>query len=111
MVFSFNYEADAFFGSPQVRLQGCTFNNNTLSTLPMLLADNSNADVGDEAAFYSDSTTPKVCTYPFVAGEDPEAVPEECDNTNPKALGSIRSFETQFMAEVLTVRVSCVHLS
>ena len=85
MVFSFNYEADAFFGSPQVRLQGCTFNNNTLSTLPMLLADNSNADVGDEAAFYSDSPSPFVCTN---EGGNASTQPA-CVNSSPLTLAEV----------------------
>ena len=32
-------EASAFTGSPQVRLEGCTFSNNTPSALLTLLAD------------------------------------------------------------------------
>ena len=56
-------EAETFFGSPQVTLEGCTISKNTPSTLPTLLADNREGDVGDEALFYSDSPSPSVCTY------------------------------------------------
>ena len=56
--------AGAFLGSPQVRLEGCTFSNNTPSTLPTLLADHREADVGDEAVFYSDSPSCLLYTSP-----------------------------------------------
>ena len=56
-------QAYALSGSPQVRLGGCTFSSNTPSTLPTLLADNREAEFGDEAVFYSDSSSPSVCTH------------------------------------------------
>ena len=56
-------EADAFRGSPQVRLEGCIFSSNTPSTLPTLLADNRGADVRDEAVLDSASPSPAVSTY------------------------------------------------
>ena len=67
--------ADASSGYPRVRLEGCTFSNNTPSTLPTLLANNRGADVGDEALFYSDSASPSVCTY---EGDDVSSTPPPC---------------------------------
>ena len=49
-------------GQPGVRLERCTFSNNTPSTLPTLLADNRYVEF-PEAVFYSDTSTPPVCTY------------------------------------------------
>ena len=76
-------QADASSGSPQVRLEGCTFSNNTPSTLPTLLADNRGAVVGNEALFYSDSPSPSVCTY---EGDDETSTPPPCVDSSPLAL-------------------------
>ena len=76
-------EADASSGSPQVRLEGCTFSYNTPSTLPTLLADHREADVGDEAVFYSDSPSPSVCTY---KGDNDLSTPPPCVDSSPLAL-------------------------
>ena len=70
-------EAYASENSPQVRLEGCTFSNNTPSTLPTLLADHREAGVDDEAVFYSDSPSPALCTY---TGDHASPTPPCVDN-------------------------------
>ena len=47
----------------QVRLEGCTFENNTLNTLPTLLAENRGAPANATAAFFGDAATPAVCAF------------------------------------------------
>ena len=49
--------------SPQVRLQGCTFSNNTPPTLLTLLADNRKPNGLVGAVFYSDNVSPPICSY------------------------------------------------
>ena len=75
-------EASGSSGS-QVRLEWCTFSNNTPYTLPTLLADNRGADVVDEALFYSDSPSPSVCTYEGNLLTNPSPT---CVNSSPQAL-------------------------
>ena len=103
--------AGALFGSPQVRLEGCTFSNNTPSTLPTLLADNRGAEVGDEALFYSDSPSPSVCTY---EGVDESSTPLPCVDSSPLALDEAGAdFLTPtdaWFVEVQQVRPSCASL-
>lgn len=66
----------------EVRLEGCTFSNNTPSTLPILLADNRAEDFV-EGVFYSDSTFPSVCAYEGPVWPSP---PPPCVTTSPKQL-------------------------
>ena len=104
-------QACALLGSPQVRLEGCTFSNNTPSTLPTLLADNRGADVVDEALFYSDSPSHSVCTY---EGDDVSSTPPPCVDSSPLALeeaGSVFLAPTDaWFVEVQQVRPSCASL-
>ena len=103
-------EASGSSGS-QVRLEGCTFSNNTPSTLPTLLADNREADVGNLALFYSDSPSPSVCTY---EGDDWESTPPPCVDSSPLALEEAGSdflaTTTAWFVEVQQVRPSCASL-
>ena len=50
-------------GGMQVRLEGCTFTNNTLNALPTLLAENRGAPANATAAFFSDAEEPAVCVF------------------------------------------------
>lgn len=68
-----------------------------------MLVDNRGGPTRD-AAFYSDTNTPKVCIFPYAEGVEADVVPE-CTSSNPNTLGSIRSFETPFMSGVLQVRL------
>lgn len=81
-------EANAIQGSLKVRLEGCTFNNNTPSTLPTLLADNKEAKEGREAVYYSEFPSPSVCTC---EGEDRFATQPPCVDSSPLALGEAGS--------------------
>ena len=103
-------EAEAFFGSSQVTLEGCTISNNTPSTLPTLLADNREADVRNEAVFYSDSSSPSVCMY---EGDDTSSTPP-CVDSSPLALDEAGAdFLTPtdaWFVEVQQVRPSCASL-
>ena len=100
-------EAEA--GAPQVRLEGCTFSNNTPSTLPTFLADNRETD--KEAVFYSDSASPSVCTY---EGDDAFSTPPQCVDSSPLALDEAGAdFLTPtdaWFVEVQQVRPSCASL-
>ena len=101
-------------GSPQVRLEGCTFSNNTPSTLPTLLADNRNFDdygEGKEAVFFSDSSSPSVCTY---EGDDDYSTPPPCVDSSPLALEEAGSdflnTTNEWSLEVQEVRPCCASL-
>ena len=101
-------KADA--GAPQqVRLEGCTFSNNTPSTLPTLLADH--RGTVNEAVFYSDSPSPSVCTY---EGDDASSTPPPCVDSSPLALDAAGAdFLTPtdaWFVEVQQVRPSCASL-
>ena len=101
-------EAEA--GAPQVRLEGCTFSNNTPSTLPTFLADNNWPDVGG-AVFYSDSPSPSVCTY---EGDGSSSTPPPCVDSSPLALDEAGAdFLTPadaWFVEVQQVRPCCASL-
>ena len=102
-------EASALLGSTQVRLEGCTFSNNTPSTLPTFLADNRQTD--KEAVFYSDSASPSVCTY---EGDDAFSTPPQCVDSSPLALDEAGAdFLTPtdaWFVEVQQVRPCCASL-
>lgn len=79
---------EAEYGLSQVRLDGCSFSNNSLSTLPTLLADNRGSDGAQGAVFYSNSSPPFVCTY--AAGGD-ISTPPPCDTSDPLPLADAGS--------------------
>jgi hypothetical protein len=76
-------QAGVNYGDTEVRLEGCTFSDNVVSTtLPTLLADN-RASEYTSSVFYSDSATPSVCTY---EGPDQTDPPPPCENSKPRPL-------------------------
>lgn len=92
-------------GGAEVRLEGCTFSNNTPLTVPALLADSRGADTG-VLVFYSDSAFPPVCT---LEGPDENSVPPPCDNSSPNTLAEAGdSFLNDSNAWLLSVQEVCL---
>lgn len=71
-----------------VRMEGCTFNDNSPTSVPILLADNSDSATAN-GVFYSDSTSPSVCMY--VAAYKGAQTPPPCEHSSPKTLIEARS--------------------
>ena len=71
-------------GSTEVRLQGCSFSDNSPSTLPVLLADNRAGD-RNKGLFFSDDAAVLVCSYEGPMKGQP--LPP-CVYSAPAALGS-----------------------
>jgi hypothetical protein len=78
-------EAGAFESASthtEVMLQGCSFQDTSPTTLPILVADNRGA-VRRKAIFYSDASAPTVCTY---EGTDGVVIDRPCIVSYPKPL-------------------------
>ena len=73
------------FEPPQVRLEACTFSNNSPATLPTLLADNRCYKCGAKAVFFSDTSSPPVCSYEE-SDDILDSTPPQCINSGPLPL-------------------------
>jgi hypothetical protein len=65
----------------ELKLEGCTFQGNIPSTVPVLVADNRGTEY--KAVVYSDSAVPAVCTYEGALSSD---VTLQCENSSPEPL-------------------------
>lgn len=111
-------QADSYddaFRDTEVRLEGCTFGNNsfgeisfsdptftnTSAAMATLLADNREDEV-QQAVFYSDSQSPAVCVY---EGHNQSSIPPPCDMSKPKPLSRAKDvFLTPFTPWLLSVK-------
>lgn len=75
-------DASADYSNTEVWLEGCIFSDNLPYTLPALLADNRETDTA-KGRFYSDSSSPTVCTY---EGPDQFSTPPPCESSSPEPL-------------------------
>ena len=98
-------------GGMQVRLDGCTFTNNTLNALPTLLAENRGALANATAAFFSDAEEPDVCVF---EGPDLATGVPDCVNSAPLPLDEagdgFLSDDDEWLEETQLVRsqLACV---
>ena len=98
----------------KVRLENCTFSNNTLSMLPTLLANNKGSQPPpqasiDAAVFYSDSASPSVCA---VYEGDDRSTPLPCVNRSllplEEAGDGFLTASSEWFLEVQEVRLCAV---
>lgn len=99
-----------------VRLEECTFSDNTPTTAPTLLVDNRECELclfvddTSDSLIYSDSQSPSVCTYNEGSDFD-EPLP--CDTSAPKTLaestgaGFLTASDAWFL-QVQQVLLSCL---